>query len=64
LFVFFLFQGREQIDQHTRTILYGVLLVVGFLGLVMLVILPAVIKEIDALNPASAAFYISVFLFR
>jgi hypothetical protein len=44
--------------------LYGVLLVVGFLGLVMLVILPAVIKEIDALNPASAAFYISVFLFR
>ncbi|XP_046439312.1 UNC93-like protein MFSD11 [Daphnia pulex] len=47
LFVFFLFQGREQIDQHTRTILYGVLLVVGFLGLVMLVILPAV-KDSDA----------------
>lgn len=42
LFVFFLFQGREQIDHHTRTILYSVLLVVGSLGLLLLLVLPAV----------------------
>ncbi|KZS04435.1 Protein unc-93 A [Daphnia magna] len=47
LFVFFLFQGREQIDQQTRTILYSVLLVVGTLGLLLVLVLPAM-KDSDA----------------
>lgn len=46
LFVFFLFQGLEQIDQSTRTILYVVLLVVGVCGLGLLLVLPAVTNTI------------------
>lgn len=42
LFVFFLFQGKERIEQDTRTILYSVLLVVGVSGLILLALMPAV----------------------
>lgn len=41
LFVFFLFQGLVQIDQQTRTILYVVLLVIGAVGILLLLVLPA-----------------------
>lgn len=41
LFVFFMFQGLDKIDQSTRTMVFIVLLVVGTIGLVLLFFLPA-----------------------
>ena len=45
LFVFFMFQGLDKIDQSTRTMVFIVLLVVGTIGLVLLFFLPAVSRS-------------------
>lgn len=47
LFVYFLFQGKDQIEQKTRTILYTVFLVPGLIGIVVLLFLPQV-KDSDS----------------
>lgn len=39
LFVFFQFQGKNHIDEATRTIVFSVLIGVGFLGVLFLVAL-------------------------
>lgn len=40
LFVFYVFQGKEHIDQKTRTLVFSVLTCVGASGVVILVLLP------------------------
>ena len=49
LFVYFLFQGKDQIEQKTRTILYTVFLVPGLIGIVVLLFLPQVNHDDDAI---------------
>jgi len=47
LFVYFLFQGKDVIDQQTRTILYSAFLGPGILGVLLLMFLPQV-KDSDS----------------
>lgn len=54
VFVYFKFQGKSEIDEHTRFIVFGVLLGISFLGLVMLCCLRTNRREsVDVTNNVS-----------
>jgi len=50
LFVFFQFQGRDQIDSATRMVVFIVLLVVGAVGMIGLLILPGVRDDVSGVD--------------
>jgi len=52
--VYFLFQGKDVIDQHTRIILYSAFLAPGILGVLLLFFLPQV-KEFDSRSEEDCA---------